>query len=231
MPSFSKQMEKALEVPQAANIFSPAIVKQLAAIEVAFGGRNEIISILACAPKSVEIDYLLGVLQREPDTSIADLCVAAEIRPSELLEHLQAGNMHIARSHSSISVPRHLPQVVEDLMNSAHDHRTDCATCQGVGDVNGATCTGCNGTGLVFQRANPQARSEALKISGLTGDGKGGLTLNLNTAIQNLVRAGPGSGGALDRLQSAADAILADDRDYHEIMDAETIEEIDRDTD
>jgi len=205
--------------PKAAQLFSPAVVTELGVIETAFGGRSKVISTLACAPKSAEIDYLLNLITSErASASIADLCVAANVRPSELLQHLSAGNVHYARTLAVATLPEHLPQTVADLMRVSHVYEGECADCFGRGEIptrgtDGKvspdefdTCQACSGSGKRMYQPTPEARNKALEIGGLT-EKKGGF--NLNVGMQQVVQTGSG-GGALERVQAAAAVILRD---------------------
>lgn len=204
--------------PKAAQLFSPAVVTELGTIETAFGGRDKVISTLACAPKSAEIDYLLNLLTSERQAvSIADLCVAANVRPSELLQHLSAGNVHYARTLAVATLPEHLPQTVADLMKVSHVYEGECADCFGKGEIptrgtDGKVspgefdaCQACAGSGTRMYQPTPEARNKALEIGGLT-EKKG---FNLNVGMQQVVQTGSG-GGALERVQAAAAVILRD---------------------
>lgn len=202
---------------EARRVFSPAIIEQLFHIESAFGGRKKVIAILACAPKSPAVDYLLGLLtDAEASETIADLCVAANIRPSELLQHLSAGNVLYARTMAMAHLPEHLPRTVGDLLAVSHVYEGVCDTCWGekampVRDKEGhpvegrtETCPVCKGQGTRQYQPTPEARNKALEIGGMVEKG-GGMTLNLG--VQTHVQTG-GGGGALEQVQAAAEEVL-----------------------
>ena len=145
----------------------------------------------------------MNLLASEPDTPIADLCVAAVLRPQELLTHLSAGNYHYARTLASAHLPEHLPKTVEHVMATSHPYEAECNVCFGEKVVEGKTCKPCRGTGTRTYAPTPDAQDRALGVGGLgTKSGP-----NINLGFNQQINVGSG-GGALEALQAEADVVL-----------------------
>lgn len=185
-PKLPPPMPESLRpLPSAALTFSPAVVERLNGIEKEFGGRDHIIGVLACAPRNPEVDFLLNLVSDAPaGAPLADLCVAANVHPSELLQHLAAGNQLFSQTLSYAELPKHLPQTVRDLLVRSHEHEAPCDRCSGQGSTTEypkkgepvvTSCTACKGTGMRTYPPDPSARDKALELAGLSAKGPGSI--------------------------------------------------------
>lgn len=203
---------------RAADIYSPAIVGQLEAVEIASGGRDELIATLSCAPRSQDLDFLLNLVA-DPDKSrlsLADLCAAADLRPAELFTHLKAGNLNKAQALATRVYPQHLPSVVEDVFLRAQPHIIDCRACLGTGQSLEYSaeagkrvevpCQACRETGKETVQADITRVNVALKMTGMLSEGNQGTNIQVNTLLQG--GGGGSGGGVLQAVQADAAASL-----------------------
>ena len=221
-------IEKRRPTPTAATTFAPAVSRALAALEQTFGGRDGLITLLACAPHDDRLDYVLNLLA-DPlaaDRPLADCCALGNVSPGELLQHLKAGSVLYTQALSARHLPAHVPQAVEDVLTIAHVHEGVCDACLGVGTImivpsrrrrsksraddavedgpRTESCRDCAGTGVKTYPADPDARAIALELAGLL---KAASPLALSFVSQQVVDLGPG-GGRIERFQQAVAAAL-----------------------
>lgn len=197
----------------------PALVAaSLTAMEKEVGGRAALVSALLHAPKSRDLEYLLGIIGDPARTSVslAQLCVQGGITPGEILEAYKAGVLARAQVLSTAQIASSLPGVVTDTMRRAMPGETVCEACQGVGMVTAepskrnpnpepATCMACAGKGRHQAEGDLEHKKLALDMGKLLSKG-GGLNIAVNQQQNNFV--GASAGGTLEKLQAATDQIL-----------------------
>ena len=194
------------------------VVESLTLIEKALGGRDKIVAALAHAPKSRDLDYLLGLIgdPRTASEPLANLCAQGGITPGELIEAYKSGEIARAQALATQKVGDKLAAVAEDTMARALPQTGTCRACEGTGTFtpeptkkkpNPAPekCLICFGVGTVTVVGDLEHKKLALEMGKLLQKG-GGVSLNVNQQVG--VLTGASSGGSLERMQAATDAIL-----------------------
>ncbi len=199
----------------------PGLVTQsLEAIEVALGGRAAIVAALAYAPPSADVIYLLGLIgdpfrEQEP---LAHLCAQGGVTPGELLVAYHAGELARAHALSARRIGKRLDAVAEDTMRKALRHQIVCGTCAGTGRSRDTptktnphprlkTCDTCQGTKQVTREGDLDHKKLALDMGGLLQKA-GGMHVNVNQQVGVVA----GTGGSLEAMAAATDAILYGDQ-------------------
>jgi len=194
------------------------VVESLAAVEEALGGRDRIVAALAHAPKSRDLDYLLGLIgdPRTATESLAALCAQGGITPGELIEAYKSGEIARAQALATQKVGAKLAAVAADTMDRALPQDATCHHCEGTGMItpeptkkkpNPAPekCEACRGTGTLTREGDLEHKKLALEMGKLLSKG-GGVNVAVNQQLNAVV--GASAGGSLERLQAATDAIL-----------------------
>lgn len=209
---------------RSAPLFTPTVVKELAQIETDVGGRAALVGMLALAPLTKDLQYVLGLLgdpQRKGE-SLAELCAAANVLPGELLKHLAQAAMQRGRILAAQRIGAGMPAVVEDIMRRAAPFEDACHACLGTGSVVPdptpetpnpvhQPCETCQGAGKLKYQPDLERQKLAVELSQLLPKGGG-----IQIAMQQNNVPGGGSGstlgmGSLERLQMATDRILYGD--------------------
>jgi len=194
---------------------APAQVSaSLADLEKAIGGRPALIAALLHAPKSSNIEYLLGIIaqprmlaeggRHQGDQALADLCAQGGITPGELIEAYKAGEINRAQALAVHQVGQRLEAVAADTMRMALP-RTNAEGDLIDGDF--------------------KHKELALEMGKLLQKG-GGVNVQVNQQVGIL---GASAGGSLERMQAATDAILYGEEVVPPVaaVDAEVLEEED----
>lgn len=197
----------------------PALItSSLAALEQLLGGRAVLVAALAHAPKSKDVDYLLGLLG-DPDhatLSLADLCAMGGITAGELIDSFKAGELNRAQAISTREVGKALPGVVADTMRLAAPYTDTCYRCQGTGtytpeptkeepNPSPGPCDTCRGSGQLVYKGDLDHKKLALELGKMTSKSSG---VNVQVNQQNNAFQFGTAGGALEKLQEATDRIL-----------------------
>jgi hypothetical protein len=198
----------------------PALVAaELQQLEKALGGRSAIIAALSHAPKSANLDYVLGLVA-DPlnrDESLAAICAQGGVTAGELLDAYREGVLLKGQVLAARVIAEELPVVASDTMRRARPHEDTCATCQGLTTVtpepskkdpnpSPVPCPICRGTGRLLYPGDLEHKKLALELGKLTSKGGG-----VNVAIdqrQAHLHAGQAAGGTLEALQRATDQVL-----------------------
>lgn len=196
------------------------IAQSLEEFEDQCGGRQSLIAGLIFAPKSRDLEYLLGIIAqpanlREP---LAVLCQGAGVRAGELLEAYRQGILAHAQTLSTIKIAEALPGVAADTMKLAAPWEGTCTNCQGLGTVvpdptedvpnpDPAPCPVCTGLGRLTFEGDLEHKKLALDLGRLLPKA-GGISQSVQVGIG--VQGG-GLGGSLENLQTAVDAVLYGD--------------------
>lgn len=193
--------------------------ESLALIEHTLGGREGLVAALTHAPKSRDLDYLLGLIGDPANRSIplGTLCQQGGITPGELLEAWRSGE--ILRGHvlATKQVVAALPQVVADVVEKAAPYEGVCSGCQGVGQVTPEptkkrpnpepeVCPACQGSGRLLYPADLERARIVLDLAQLTPKG-GGVNVLVDQRAVN-VGGHAAAGGTLEALMAASDQIL-----------------------
>lgn len=192
------------------------ISTSLAELEQQCGGRQSLIAGLIFAPKSRDLEYLLGVIAQPANlaTPLAELCQSAGVRAGELLEAYRQGILAHAQTLSTIKIAEALPGVAADTMRLAAPYEDTCTNCQGLRSVvpdptpeiqNPAPepCPICNGGGRLTFPGDLEHKKLALDLGRLLPKAGG-----MSQSVQVGIGIQGGTGGSLEQLQTATDEIL-----------------------
>lgn len=194
--------------------------ESLALIERTLGGRAGLVAALTHAPKSRDLDYLLGLIgdPAHAKVPLGVLCQQGGITPGELLDAWRQGE--ILRGHvlATKQVVAALPAVVADVVEKAAPYEATCSSCHGLGQVTPEptkkrpnpepeTCPACQGGGRLTYPADLDRAKIVLDLAQLTPKGGPGVLIDQR---QINLRGGDGgaAGGTLEALMAASDQIL-----------------------
>lgn len=198
--------------------------QSLALIEKTLGGREGLVAALSHAPKSRDIEYLLGLIgdPAHAKTPLGHLCAQGGVTPGELLAAWKSGEIlrgHVLATRKTVEA---LPAIVDDILQKAAPYEAPCSGCQGLGTVTPEPtrkrpnpepepCPACTGSGRLLYPADLDRAKIALDLAQLTPKG-GGLTVAVDARQAHLHAGGGGAaGGSLEHLLAASDRILYGD--------------------
>lgn len=200
--------------------------QSLALIEKTLGGREALVAALSHAPKSRDLEYLLGLIGDPTQAKIplGHLCAQGGVTPGELLAAWKSGE--ILRSHvlATKQIVAALPAVVGDVLKKAAPYEDTCTSCLGTGSVvpepskesptpEPVPCPACLGGGVLTFEADFDRAKLVLDLAQLTPKSAGILIDNRQVHLPG--GGGASAGGTLEALMAASDQILygaADDQ-------------------
>lgn len=217
--------------------------QSLALIEQTLGGREALVAALSHAPKSRDLEFLLGLIGDpvQAKVPLGHLCAQGGVTPGELLSAWKSGE--ILRGHvlATKQVVAGLPGVVADVIRRAAPYEDTCTACQGVGQVTPEptkkipnpepqVCPACNGGGKLLYEADLARAELVLELAQLTSKG-GGVSVQIDQRQAHLHAGGGGAaGGTLEAMMAASDRILYGEPDSsplslppQEVVDGETL--------
>lgn len=199
--------------------FPPTVVEQLQGIERDLGGRAAVVGMLALAPLTPDLRYLLGLLgdPTHQTRSLAEICTMARILPGTLLQQLASATLLTGKVRANQKISQGIAAVVEDVMKRGAPYEDTCGECLGAGMITPdptpqtpnptpERCQTCRGTGRLVYQPELERQKLAIEMAQLLPKGGG-----VNIAVQqnNTLGAGAGMGGGLlDRLQTMSDQVL-----------------------
>jgi hypothetical protein len=196
----------------------PLVEASLRAFESAIGGREVLVAALAHAPKSKDVEYVLGLIGDPTNRflSLAELCATGGITVGELIEGFKAGELNRAQAEATRAIGQSLAGVVADTMKLAAPYEDDCYGCLGTGtrvpepteeepNPGPGPCSLCTGTGRLRFEGDLEHKKLALELGKLTSKGSG-VSLQVSQTNNHLHLGA--AGGALEKLQEATDRIL-----------------------
>jgi hypothetical protein len=194
--------------------------QSLKAIEKMLGGREGLVAALSHAPKSRDLEYLLGLIGDPTNAKVplGYLCAQGGVTPGELLSAWRSGEIlrgHVIATQLTTAA---LPAVVGDMLKLSAPYEATCGGCQGTGTVvpeptkkkpnpEPETCPACGGGGRLTYPADLERVKLTLELAQLTTKG-GGTSLNLDQRQVHLHGSGGSAGGTLEALMAASDAVL-----------------------
>lgn len=213
----------------------PALVAaSLAQIEAAIGGRAPLVAALAYAPKSRDLDYLVGLIGDPEHTALplADLCAMGGITAGELLDAYKSGELNRAQAVGTVTIGQQLPHVIADTFARALPSEGVCSTCAGLGTTcadpskkqpnpEPQQCGACKGTGRLMYAGDIEHKKLALDMGKMVSKGGPAVAIQMN---QHLGVSFGTAGGALEKLQAATDKLLYSDEPVS-VVEAEVVEE------
>lgn len=197
---------------------APLVVQALQSLEEAVGGRAALVAALSQAPKTRDLEYVLGLLG-DPDNqtvSLATLCASGGITAGELMTAYKDGVIQLAQVKASTVISQGLPGVVADTMKLAAPYEGVCYSCRGTGtyvpepdddepNPSPGPCPTCQASGRLIYAGDLEHKKLALEIGRLTSKGAG---VNVQVHQQANTFVGGAAGGALELLQAATDRLL-----------------------
>lgn len=204
-----------------ARSFPPLVVQQLAEIEQGIGGRQQLVGMLALAPLTDDLRYILGLLgdPQHQSRSLAEICGLGNVLPGKLLEHLAAAALLRGKLQASQKIGDGIAAVAEDVMRRAAPYEAPCnGGCAGTGTITPEPtkdvpnpspdpCEVCHGTGRLIYSPDLERQKLAIEMAQLLPKHAGIQIAQINGAGGS---AGSGSAGmgALERLSALTDQIL-----------------------
>ncbi len=197
--------------------------QSLGLIEKTLGGREALVAALSHAPKSRDLEFLLGLIGDPTMAKIplGHLCAQGGVTPGELLAAWKAGE--ILRGHvlATKQIVAAMPGVVLGVLKKAQEYEDTCTGCGGLGQITPEptkkvpnpepkTCPACNGGGVLRFEADLEHAKLALELGQLTQKG-GGVQVNLSQQTANF--HGGSAGGTLEALMASSDRILYGEAD------------------
>lgn len=197
--------------------YTPSVVEALYEIEARLGGRHALVGMLALAPLSPDLRYVLGMLgdPAHDRLSLAEICARGNLLPGSLLEHLASAAMLAGKIQAAQRIGEGMAAVAADVMRRAVPYEDRCYRCNGVGtlpphptasDPNPGPepCEICNTVGRLVYQPDLDRQKLAIEMAQLLPKSAGIQIANIQTGGK------PASGGegAFEKLQQATDKIL-----------------------
>lgn len=202
---------------RAAVDFPPTVVQELQQLEADLGGRQQIVGMLALAPLSEDLRYMLGLLgdPQHQGKSLAEICAIGNTLPAALLKELAAAALLRGRVRASQIIGSGIVKVAEDVMRRAAPYEAPCEACQGTGSLTAdptpttpnpspAPCETCRGTGRLLYSPDLERQKLAVDLAQLLPKGGGIQIAQINGAAPSL----SGGQGMVERLQAFTDRVL-----------------------
>lgn len=208
--------------------FPLKVVQELHTLEQDLGGREELIGMLALAPLTPELRYVLGLLgdPRYEAKPLAEICSMGNILPGELMKHLSSAALLKGKVLVHQIIGRGIQAVADDMVRRAAPYEEPCATCMVDGIATGRVvadpspsnpnpvpepCPDCRGSRALKHYPELSRQQAVMELAHLTPKG-GGLNI-----VQATLQAGQQGGGTaglgtLERLQQMTDRILYGDQ-------------------
>jgi hypothetical protein len=211
-----------------------SVARELTRLETDLGGRQSLLALLALAPLTPDLRYVLGLLgdPAHDHRSLASICADGNLLPGDLLKHLGAAALHRGQVLARQRIGDSIPAVVEDVMRRAAPYEEACGTCMVDGVATGRVtpdptpadpnplpqiCPECKGSLKILYLPSLDRQRVAIDLAHLVERGGGISITNQNL---NLGAAASGGQGALEQLQTLTDQIL-----YGEAIEAEVLPE------
>lgn len=210
----------------------PALVTtSLAKFEESLGGREVLLAGLAHAPRTKDLDYVVGLLG-DPDNRrvpLALLLAQGGITAGEVLDAYKAGELNRGQAGAAKFIGEGLPGVVADTFKRAAPYVAVCYQCQGTTQITPepseadpnpepVDCPLCAGKGELLYQGDLEHKKLALEIGKLLSKG-GGVQVAVN---QQVGVGGAAVGGSLEALQRATDDLLYGGKG--EVLDAQILQ-------
>lgn len=205
----------------------PALVtRSLSTLEADLGGRAQLVAALAQAPKTRDLEYVLGLIGDPSNAhlSLAEICAQGGVTAGEVLDAARAGFLLRAQVVSAKVVSERLPVVVEELMTLAGPHTDPCHTCQGTATIVPepspsapnplpVPCPVCAGRGELLYPGDLDHKKLALEVGRLTARASGpSVAVDARSIHLGGGRgSGEAAGGSLEQLMLATDRLLYGD--------------------
>jgi hypothetical protein len=202
-----------------AKTFPPTVVAELATIERDLGGRAAIVGMLALAPLTPDLRYLLGLLgdPLNAQQSLAELCAVGNTLPGDLLKQLASAALLRGKVRASQTIGEGIAAVTTDVMRRAAPYEAACHTCLGVGKLTDdptpaipnplpQPCTTCNGTGTLLYQPDLERQKLAVDLAQLLPKSGGINIAQINQAAGG--QAWGSGGGSLELVQQLTDKLL-----------------------
>lgn len=216
--------------------YPPLVVQELTDLETTLGGRQELVGLLALAPLTPDLKYILGMLgdPTHQGRSLAEICAVGNILPGELLKQLASAAILRGKVQASRLVGQGIAAVAEDVMRRAAPYEEACHDCRGTGTITPdptpaipnptpGPCDTCQGTGRLRYQPDLERQKLAIDMAQLLPK-SGGINI---AQINAQAPAGGGGGTTIDALQRLTDRILygngiggRDDVEEGELVDA-----------
>lgn len=197
------------------------VVESLAQVERDLGGRAQVAGMLALAPLTADLRYILGLLgdPRQQGKSLAEVCALGNILPGELLRHLTTAAMVVGKVKVAKTVGDGMAAVAQDVMRRAAPFEEACGACRGTGSITPeptkaetnpgpGPCETCAGVGRLRYLPDLARQELALELAHLLPKGGGLQILNQNIAQASGGHVGGDGLSVLDRLTDLSDQVL-----------------------
>lgn len=209
---------RSLAARRRADTYPPTVREELQDLEARLGGRDQIVGLLALAPLTPDLRYILGLLGDPGKQAIplADLCALAGILPGDLLTQLAAAALLKGKVQAQQQIGAGVASVAADVMRRAAPYEETCGGCRGTGSVTPeptpaapnpqpGPCETCWGSGKLRYLPDLDRQKLALDLAQLLPKG-GGLSI-VNANVQGGAGS-PAAPGSYEALQALTDALL-----------------------
>lgn len=197
----------------------PALVTtSLAKFEESLGGRDVLLAGLAHAPRTKDLDYVVGLVgdPQHARVPLAMLCAMGGITAGELLDAYKAGELARGQALGAKFIGDGLPAVIQDTFKRAAPYEATCYQCQGTGTIvpeptddqpnpDPVDCPLCAHTGVLTYQGDLEHKKLALELGRMLQKA-GGVNVNVSQKVAQI--GGASVGGSLEALQRATDDVL-----------------------
>lgn len=217
-------MAKALSFPGAmrnriARAYPETVIVQLQEIEADLGGRDALVGMLALAPLTPDLHFILGLLgdPRSKGQSLAAICAMGNVLPGELLRQLASAALLRGKVLAQQKIATGIAAVAEDVMRRAAPYEDVCnGGCSGTGSITQdpsptnpnpgpEPCEVCRGTGKLIYRPDLERQKLAIEMAQLLPKSGG---INILNQQNNQGGSVSGGQGLAEQVTKLTDRIL-----------------------
>lgn len=198
--------------------YTPLVVRELAQIEADLGGRGALVGMLALAPLTPDLRYVLGLLgdPLHQSLSLAEICARGNLLPGDLLTQLSRAALLKGKVLAGQQIAKYIGPVTEDILRRAAPYDAPCnGGCGGTGSItldptpvnpnpSPQPCMTCRGTGTLRYQPDLERQKLAVELAQLLPKGGGIQIAQINGAAPT----GSGGQGVLEKLQAVTDQLL-----------------------
>ncbi len=201
--------------------YPSTVVEELHTVEAQLGGRQAVVGLLALAPLTPTLRYILGMLgePRFASQSLAEICSTGNILPGELLQHLASAALLRGKTIAAQRIGMAVPAVVEDVLKRATPYEEACSGCQGIGtrvadptpdtpNPAPVACETCGGTGRLIYQPDLEVQKLALDLAQLLPRSGGMQIQNIASGGSGHQQQQTGGFGVFAQISALSDRIL-----------------------
>lgn len=219
MSTLQRSSRRTAALDRKSALYTLDVVRSLQTIERDLGGRTALVGLLALAPLTPDLRYVLGLLgdPTHQSVSLAEICARGNILPGDLLKHLATAALARGKLLAAQRIGDGIAAVADDIMRRAAPYEAPCnGGCQGTGAITQdpspaepnpkpELCEVCRGTGKLVYSPDLERQKLAVEMAQLLPKSGGIQIAQINTPATS---GGAGGTGPLESMQRLTDQLL-----------------------